>query len=157
VGESIARPLLIAGSSKAEAAGAVHEMLTRVSLSSGYAGRYPDQLSGGERQRVAIARALVSRPAVLVCDEVTSALDVLVQAAIVELLAELRRELGLAMLFVTHNLPLVRSIAQRVAVMADGRIVESGPTEEVLGNPQAEYTKKLLADTPSVKVGEQAG
>ena len=150
VGDSVARPLLIGGASHAEAAKAVDEMLERVSLTAAYARRYPDQLSGGERQRVAIARALVSRPKMLVCDEVTSALDVLVQAAIVELLADLRREMGLAMLFVTHNLPLVRSIAQRVAVMADGKIVEQGLTEQVLGDPQEEYTKRLLADTPTV-------
>ena len=86
----------------------------------------------------------------LICDEVTSALDVLVQAAIVELLADLQRDLGLAMLFVTHNLPLVRSIAERIAVMAEGRIVEIGDTEKVLTNPQQEYTKRLLADTPQI-------
>jgi peptide/nickel transport system ATP-binding protein len=150
IGDSVARPLIVGGASKAEAAKAVDEMLERVSLTAAYARRYPDQLSGGERQRVAIARALVSRPAMLVCDEVTSALDVLVQAAIVELLADLRRDMGLAMLFVTHNLPLVRSIAQRVAVMADGRIVETGPTDEVLVAPREEYTRRLLADTPKV-------
>jgi peptide/nickel transport system ATP-binding protein len=88
---------------------------------------------------------------VLVCDEVTSALDVSVQAAIVELLAELQRELGLAMLFVTHNLPLVRSIAQRVAVMSAGRIVELGAVEHVLHAPTDDYTKALLADTPSLE------
>ena len=86
----------------------------------------------------------------LICDEVTSALDVLVQAAVVELLVELQHDLGLAMLFVTHNLPLVRSLAQRVAVMADGKILELGPTEQVLTNPEQEYTKRLLADTPSI-------
>ena len=152
IGDSLARPLIIAGSSRTDAAAAVKEMLERVSLTPAYADRYPDQLSGGERQRVAIARALVSRPDLLVCDEVTSALDVLVQAAIVELLADLQRDLGLSMLFVTHNLPLVRSIARRVAVMAEGHLVELGPTEQVLSEPQQEYTRRLLADTPQVPV-----
>ncbi len=150
IGDSVARPLLIGGASKTDAARKVGEMLERVALTASYASRFPDQLSGGERQRVAIARALVSRPEVLVCDEVTSALDVLVQASIVELLGELRRDLGLAMLFVTHNLPLVASIADQVAVLADGKIVESGPTERVLRYPEAEYTKRLIADTPQI-------
>ena len=100
---------------------------------------------------MAIARALICEPAVLVCDEVTSALDVSVQAAIVDLLAELQRDLGLSMLFVTHNLPLVRSIAQRVAVMNHGRIVELGTVDSVLLNPTDDYTKALLADTPSLE------
>jgi peptide/nickel transport system ATP-binding protein len=152
IGDSVARPLIIAGASKAEANEAVAEMLQRVSLTAAYASRYPDQLSGGERQRVAIARALVAKPKVLICDEVTSALDVLVQASIVELLHELRRDLGLAMVFVTHNLPLVRSIADRVAVMADGKIVEFGPTAQVIDDPQEEYTRRLLADTPRISV-----
>ena len=150
IGESVERPLRIAGASSGEARRGVDEMLERVSLTGAYASRYPDQLSGGERQRVAIARALVSKPSMLICDEVTSALDVLVQAAVVELLRELQRDLGLSMLFVTHNLPLVRSLAQQVAVMADGKIVEFGPTEDVLTAPQEEYTKRLLADTPSI-------
>jgi len=150
VGDSVARPLIVGGASKTEAARKVGEMLERVALTAGYAHRFPDQLSGGERQRVAIARALVSRPEVLVCDEVTSALDVLVQASIVELLGELRRDLGLAMLFVTHNLPLVASIADQIAVLADGKLVESGPTDRVLHYPEAEYTKRLIADTPQI-------
>ncbi len=150
VGDSVARPLIIGGVGKTEANRKVGEMLERVALTASYANRFPDQLSGGERQRVAIARALVSRPEVLVCDEVTSALDVLVQASIVELLSELRRDLGLAMLFVTHNLPLVASIADQVAVLADGKLVESGPTEKVLRHPEAEYTKRLIADTPQI-------
>ena len=150
VGDSIARPLAIAKVPAADAKRRVGEMLERVSLTAAYADRYPDQLSGGERQRAAIARALVSQPDVLVCDEVTSALDVLVQAAVVELLAELQRDLGLSMLFVTHNLPLVRSVAHRVAVMADGRIVEIGSTEQVLTEPEQEYTRRLLADTPQI-------
>ena len=150
IGASISRPLKIIGMSTADADRRVAEMLERVSLTAAYANRYPDQLSGGERQRAAIARGLAAKPDVLVCDEVTSALDVLVQAAIVELLGELRRDLGLAMLFVTHNLPLVRSIADRVLVMADGKVVEFGATEAVIGDPQEEYTKRLLADTPKI-------
>jgi peptide/nickel transport system ATP-binding protein len=151
VRESVARPLLIAGKSKDEADDAVVDVLSKVSLPSSYANKYPDQLSGGERQRVAIARAIVSKPSILLCDEVTSALDVLVQASIVELLGKLRKELGLAMLFVTHNLPLVRSIADEVAVMSDGRIVEFGTAEEVIGAPREEYTKRLIAATPSIE------
>ena len=151
VRESVARPLMIAGNSKEEADAAVLDVLSKVSLPSSYANKYPDQLSGGERQRVAIARAIVSKPTILLCDEVTSALDVLVQASIVELLGKLRKELGLAMLFVTHNLPLVRSIADEVAVMADGRIVEFGTAEEVIGAPREEYTKRLIAATPSIE------
>jgi peptide/nickel transport system ATP-binding protein len=152
IGQIVRQPLGVFGTAGgAEADKRVEEMLDRVSLAASYVDRYPDQLSGGERQRVAIARALVVSPAVLVCDEVTSALDVSVQAAIVELLAELQRELGLAMLFVTHNLPLVRSIAQRVAVMSAGRIVELGPVERVLHSPTDDYTQRLLADTPSLE------
>jgi peptide/nickel transport system ATP-binding protein len=122
-----------------------------VALSAGAANRYPDQLSGGERQRVAIARALAAEPSLLVCDEVTSALDVSVQAAIVDLLRQLRADTGLSMLFITHNLALIRTIADRVVVMTDGRIVEAGATETVFNSPSAEYTGKLLANTPTVE------
>jgi len=151
VGDSIIRPLIIAGNSRRDSDRAVLEVLEKVNLPSSYATRFPDQLSGGERQRVAIARALVSKPDVLVCDEITSALDVLVQAAIIDLLGDLRKNLGLAMLFVTHNLPLVRSIADEVAVMSDGRIVEFGAADEVIGNPQQEYTQRLISATPSIE------
>ena len=151
INQIVRQPLEVFGIGGSEANARVDEMLERVSLTSAYASRYPDQLSGGERQRVAIARALVSRPDVLICDEVTSALDVSVQAAIVELLGELQKSLGLAMLFVTHNLPLVRSIAQRVAVMSAGRIVELGAVDSVLLEPSDDYTKRLLSDTPSLE------
>jgi peptide/nickel transport system ATP-binding protein len=151
VGETLRQPLDIFGIKRGNPATLVGEMLERVALSAHYARNYPDQLSGGERQRVAIARALISAPSLLICDEVTSALDVSSQAAIVELLGELQRELGLAMIFVTHNLPLVRSVAQRVAVLSDGRIIEHGETQAVLNHPEQPYTKRLIADTPSLE------
>jgi peptide/nickel transport system ATP-binding protein len=152
VGQIVEQPLKVFGTARGRAAdNRVAEMLERVSLTAAYARRYPDQLSGGERQRVAIARALVCDPAVLVCDEVTSALDVSVQAAIVELLGNLQRDLGLSMLFITHNLPLVRSVAQRVAVLSQGRIVELGDVGQVLADPGQPYTRQLLSDTPSLE------
>ncbi len=152
IGEIIEQPLKVFGTASGkEASLRVGEMLERVSLTAGYATRYPDQLSGGERQRVAIARALVCDPAVLVCDEVTSALDVSVQAAIVELLGNLQRDLGLSMLFITHNLPLVRSIAQRVAVLHNGVIAEVGDVADVLSRPGQPYTRQLISDTPSLE------
>jgi peptide/nickel transport system ATP-binding protein len=153
VGQIIEQPLHVFGTASGrEASRRVGEMLERVALAAGYAARYPDQLSGGERQRVAIARALVCDPAVLICDEVTSALDVSVQAAIVELLGNLQRDLGLSMLFITHNLPLVRSIAQRVAVLHNGEIAEIGDAGQVLGTPVQPYTRQLISDTPSLEV-----
>ncbi|MGO4249479.1 dipeptide ABC transporter ATP-binding protein [Paenarthrobacter sp. RAF54_2] len=151
VGDSVGQPLRVFNIAKGrEAQDRVAEMLEQVSLSASYANRYPDQLSGGERQRVAIARALISSPSVLICDEVTSALDVSVQAAIVELLGQLQHELGVSMVFVTHNLPLVRSIAQKVAVLADGNIVEYGDTAQVLSSPEQPYTRQLITNTPSL-------
>ena len=122
--------------------------LEEVALDGEFRLRMPGELSGGERQRVAIARALMVEPEILVCDEITSALDVSVQAAIVEVLQRLQAERGLAVVFITHNLALVRSIAQRVIVMQDGRIVEASDTETVLEHPRAEYTQRLLTDIP---------
>jgi peptide/nickel transport system ATP-binding protein len=151
VGQTIARQLQLFGGSRRDTGKRVAECLERVALSAAAANRYPDQLSGGERQRVAIARALAAEPALLVCDEVTSALDVSVQAAIVELLRDLRAETGLSMLFITHNLALIRTIADRVVVMTEGKIVESGATIGVFESPSAEYTTKLLSNTPTVE------
>jgi peptide/nickel transport system ATP-binding protein len=153
IGQTIGRQLqLFYPGSRADTAQRVAECLERVALSSSAASRFPDQLSGGERQRVAIARALAAQPSVLICDEVTSALDVSVQAAIIELLGELRREMGLSMLFITHDLALIRTIADRVAVMNNGRIVEQGSVDSILTAPSADYTRELLANTPSIEV-----
>jgi peptide/nickel transport system ATP-binding protein len=133
--------------------------LTAAALRESFLDLYPDQLSGGERQRVAIARALVVEPDLLVCDEVTSALDVSVQAAIVELLRGLQAERGLSLIFITHNLPLVRSIADHVVVMNGGRICERGTVAQVLEAPQDAYTTQLLADVPKLEtlVGGASG
>ena len=153
IGQTIARRLKLFGRGGGREIGAkVGECLERVALSSSAAERFPDQLSGGERQRVAIARALAAEPAMLVCDEVTSALDVSVQAAIIELLGELRNEMGLSVLFITHDLALIRTIADRVAVLTGGHVVEDGHTEQIFTSPSADYTRKLLANTPSIEV-----
>jgi peptide/nickel transport system ATP-binding protein len=127
-----------------------------VSLTAEHSERYPDELSGGERQRVAIARALAAEPRLLICDEITSALDAPVQAAIVELLRDLQRDMQLSMLFVTHNLALVANIADEVAVINAGRIVEHGLVDDVLTAPKADYTRVLVADTPSVDGASRA-
>jgi peptide/nickel transport system ATP-binding protein len=157
IGQIISQPLrLFFELGGAEARSRTVEALETVQLSASVVQRYPHHLSGGERQRVAIARALVANPQLLICDEVTSALDVSVQAAIVDLLADLQRELGLGLLFVTHNLALIRTIAQEVVVMSEGRVVERGLTDEVLDRPQAPYTQRLLSDTPSLEAAMAA-
>ena len=122
----------------------VAELLTEVGLPTSYATRYPHEMSGGECQRAAIARAMAVHPEILVCDEATSALDVSVQAKIIALLLHLQREHGMSLLFISHDLPLVSSIADRVLIMQNGRIVEQGETSRVLRQPSEDYTRNLL-------------
>jgi peptide/nickel transport system ATP-binding protein len=157
VGQIVAQPLeQLLGLPYRERSERAARVLEDVSLGGDFTGRYPDQLSGGERQRVAIARALVVEPDLLVCDEVTSALDVSVQAVIVAELRRLQRERHLAMIFITHNLALVRSIAQTAVVLRDGAIVESGPVEQILERPADPYTIRLMADVPKLEPPGQA-
>ncbi|WP_316299692.1 ABC transporter ATP-binding protein [Clavibacter michiganensis] len=145
VGAAIARPLkLFTGQASAERVG---EILTEVGLSPDFAARLPNQLSGGQRQRVGIARALAADPQLVIADEITTALDVRVQAEILDLLARLQRDKGLSCLFISHDLAVVRGVADRVAVMTGGRIVEIGPTERVFQGPNHPYTRQLLAAT----------
>ena len=154
VSSSIARPLrVLRGLSRRDADARVGQLLERVRLPKRVGERFPVELSGGERQRVAIARALAAEPELLICDEVTSALDVSVQAAVLELLQELQRELGLSMLFITHNLGVVACVADSVLVMDKGELCESGPVADVLEHPSHEYTRRLLAAAPTLPDG----
>ncbi|MBO7383088.1 MAG: ATP-binding cassette domain-containing protein [Fibrobacter sp.] len=127
------------------------ELLDRVSLSSGAMDKFPHEFSGGQRQRLCIARSLMVSPKVLLCDEVTSALDVSVQAQILHLLDDLRTDLGLSIVFISHDMQVVRALSDEVLVMYFGKVVERGISDEVLVNPQHEYTQKLLASVPTIK------
>ncbi len=152
VGDIVARPLELHGAvPAAQRRAQVANMLERVGLPQRVINSFPGQLSGGQRQRVAIARALVLRPQLLLCDEPTSALDVSVQAQILNLLQDLQEEFGLSMLFITHDIGVVRQIADRVVVMRGGRIVEEGPAAAVLRRPAHEYTALLLDSVPSLE------
>src|SRR5262245_30278193 len=145
VGEAVAEPVRVHGSRTArEARTRAGELFERVGLGSDALARFPHEFSGGQRQRIAIARALALGPRFVVLDEAVSALDAAMRAQILGLLAELRRELGLAYLFITHDLALARALAGRVVVLADGRAVESGPVEEVLGRPRHAATRELV-------------
>jgi peptide/nickel transport system ATP-binding protein len=137
----------------------IAELLAMVKLPADYAARRPEQLSGGEKQRVNLARALAAAPDVLICDEITSALDTIVARHIVALIDELRERLGLAVMLISHDLATVASLADEVMVLRHGRVVEFGPTEQVLAHPKHEYTKLLARSVPELRVGwlEEAG
>ena len=128
----------------------VQDLMVRVGLNPDHVDRYPWQFSGGQAQRIGIARALALRPKLVICDEAVSALDVSVQARILELLADLQDEFGLSYIFIAHDLAVVRQLADHVAVMSEGRIVENGTRDQVFGHPQHEYTRTLLAAVPTI-------
>lgn len=147
IGDSVAEAVP-PGTSRRDRRAEVERLLTLVHLDPAAARTHPARLSGGQRQRVALARALAGRPEVVIADEITSALDVSIQGAVLNLVRELQRELGLSMLFISHNLAVVRYVASQVAVMKQGRIVEHGPTAQVLADPAHDYTRELLAAVP---------
>ncbi|MFJ8871617.1 dipeptide ABC transporter ATP-binding protein [Streptomyces sp. NPDC102473] len=151
IGESVADPLRAAGETdEARIRDRVRELLERVGLDAGRYERHPHEFSGGQRQRIGIARALAAEPRLIVCDEPVSALDVTTQAQVISLLAELQRELGIGLVFIAHDLAVVRQVSDRVAVMRQGRIVEQGVVDEVYGSPRDPYTKQLLAAVPAL-------
>jgi oligopeptide/dipeptide ABC transporter ATP-binding protein len=150
VEEIVGEPLIIHGvaQGRADLAQRVRELLDLCGLTSGLANRYPHEMSGGQRQRVGIARALALRPDFIVCDEAVSALDVSIQAQIINLLADLREELGLTYLFIGHDLSVVKHLCNRVAVMYLGKLVETASVEELFDHPRHPYTRALLAAVP---------
>jgi oligopeptide transport system ATP-binding protein len=151
VGEIISEPLRIFEPSMNAGArsGLVGAMLERVGLSAAAIGRYPHEFSGGQCQRIGIARAMILRPKLLICDEPVSSLDVSIQGQIVNLLLDLQRDAGTAMLFISHNLAVVRHLSHRILVMYSGRIVEIAPRDALFGSPIHPYTRALLEAVPS--------
>jgi peptide/nickel transport system ATP-binding protein len=154
VGAILTRPLQHFGIVRgAEAGREVARLLELVRLPPSYTSRFPHQLSGGEKQRVGIARALASRPDFIICDEAVSALDVSVQAAILNLLAELRRDLGLTLMFISHDMGVIGHISDRIAVMYGGAVMELGPARAILAPPYHPYTEALLSAVPAIGRG----
>ena len=149
VGTIVGEPMLVHGQGTRRAREArVRDLLETVGFNPDFTNRYPHEFSGGQRQRIGIARALALNPRLIVCDEPVSALDVSIQAQILNLLKDLQRDLGLAYLFVAHDLAVVRTMSDRIAVMNRGKLVEIGRAEDVYTNPQDDYTKALLAAVP---------
>ena len=155
ISEILAEPLIGQGVEGREARKTVSQLLDRVGLPADAANRYPREFSGGQRQRVAIARALALRPKLIVCDEPVSALDLTTQAIVLELLLELQRDTGVAYLFITHDLSVVRHISHRVAVMYQGELVETGPVRQVTEDPVSDYTKRLVLAAPTADPDRQ--
>jgi oligopeptide transport system ATP-binding protein len=149
VGNIVAEPLVVHKvGSRRDRRARVRELLDVVGFDPVFVNRYPHEFSGGQRQRIGIARALALSPRLIVCDEPVSALDVSIQAQIINLLKDLQQEFGFAYLFIAHDLAVVRSVSDRIAVMHEGRIVERGPASEVYEHPKEEYTRALLASVP---------
>jgi peptide/nickel transport system ATP-binding protein len=151
VSEILTAPLVARGVKVLDAEARARELLERVSLPKEALQKFPHEFSGGQRQRLCIARSLMVKPKILLCDEVTSALDVSVQAQILHLLDDLRNEFGLSILFISHDMQVVRALSDEVLVMYFGHVVERGAADSVLTNPQHEYTKKLLASVPTIR------
>ena len=148
VGDILSEPLIVQGMKPAGARARVKKLLDQVGLPRDAADRLPREFSGGQRQRVAIARALAPEPKLVVCDEPVSALDLSTQALVLELLIEIQKSTGVAFLFISHDLAVVRHISHRVAVIYKGNLVETGPAGDVTGDPQHPYTKRLLFAAP---------
>ncbi len=155
IGDTLSEPLIAQGEGRTQARKRVGELLDLVNLPTNSLSRLPREFSGGQRQRVAIARALALNPRLIVCDEPVSALDLTNQARVLELLIEIQERTGVAYLFISHDLMVIRRVSHRVAVLYRGDIVETGPADDVTSHPQHPYTQRLLLSSPVLDPGEQ--